>query len=241
MLRLGEQNIKGMYLGELEIKKAYLGEELVFDAVQTSRLPDGYTELEYIESTGAQYIDLEVLLSEKSSIEIDVTPLTLTSNAILGFFDRTGKTTSTYRFTIFYLDSYHGIRIGISYQGTSSTPSTSQLTNSVGSRISLLIDLKNKTIVGNGESAVLNTPTGFETTCPLYLFGTHRRFSGVSQSVNNMSKTRLYSCRIYNDEVLSHDYIPCVNPSGVICLYDSVDRKNLQNAGTGAFTAGPAV
>lgn len=46
---IGEDKIKSIYVGEQKIVKAYVGANLVFSAKKPSRLPDGYTELEYIQ------------------------------------------------------------------------------------------------------------------------------------------------------------------------------------------------
>lgn len=40
MLKLGAQNITGLYVGEATIKKAYLGEELVYSAGVTKEYQD---------------------------------------------------------------------------------------------------------------------------------------------------------------------------------------------------------
>lgn len=57
MIMLGGQKIAAMYAGAQKIAKAYAGENKLFgeDAVP-SRLPEGYTEVEYIETDGYSYI-----------------------------------------------------------------------------------------------------------------------------------------------------------------------------------------
>lgn len=65
MIKLGTQNISALRLGGQEIKKAYLGETLVLGAEKKpSRLPEGYTEVEYVHvdsqsgfDTGVQGVD----------------------------------------------------------------------------------------------------------------------------------------------------------------------------------------
>ena len=46
----------------------------------------------------------------------------------------------------------------------------------------------------------------------------------------------LYYCRIFDGDTLLRDYIPCINASGAVGLYDLVGRQFYGNAGTGAFT-----
>lgn len=47
---------------------------------------------------------------------------------------------------------------------------------------------------------------------------------------------KLYSLRIKNAGTTVRDFIPCINPSGGIGLYDLVGKQFYGNAGTGAFT-----
>lgn len=46
---IGENKIKAIYVGAQKIVKAYVGEKLVFSTKKSPRLPDGYTELEYVQ------------------------------------------------------------------------------------------------------------------------------------------------------------------------------------------------
>ena len=52
---------------------------------------------------------------------------------------------------------------------------------------------------------------------------------------------KLYSCQIYDNDTLVRDYVPCQKPDGTIGLWDDVNSVFYGNAGTGTFTAGPAV
>ena len=52
----------------------YYGSTLIWSAAPPSRLPAGYTELEYISSTssGGQYIDLNIKLYETLNTNYDI-------------------------------------------------------------------------------------------------------------------------------------------------------------------------
>ena len=43
-------------------------------------------------------------------------------------------------------------------------------------------------------------------------------------------------CRMFAGDNILRDYIPCINASGAVGLYDLVGRQFYGNAGTGAFT-----
>lgn len=52
----------------------------------------------------------------------------------------------------------------------------------------------------------------------------------------------IYSCRIYNNDVLIRDFVPAMRKSdNVVGLYDRVSGTFFTNAGTGSFIAGPVV
>ena len=46
----------------------------------------------------------------------------------------------------------------------------------------------------------------------------------------------LYSCQIYDNGTLVRDFVPCINGSGEVGLYDLVGKQFYGNAGTGVFT-----
>ena len=48
-------------------------------------------------------------------------------------------------------------------------------------------------------------------------------------------------CRIFENDVLIRDFIPCQTTDGDIGLWDDVNSVFYGNAGTGTFTAGPVV
>ena len=54
-------------------------------------------------------------------------------------------------------------------------------------------------------------------------------------------KAKLYSCQIYNNDVLIRDYIPCKDSNGIGCLFDLVEYKAYYNVGDGDFICGPDI
>lgn len=68
-------------------------------------------------------------------------------------------------------------------------------------------------------------------------------FGPSSGSAVTSIKAKLYSAQIYNGASLPliRDFVPCINPSGAVGLYDLVGAKFYGNAGTGVLSAGPAV
>lgn len=76
---------------------------------------------------------------------------------------------------------------------------------------------------------VANGTCSVNMTIPLYLFAQNE--GGAVE----FGKFKLYSCQMYDNDTLIRDFVPCVNPSGAIGLYDMVGKKFYGNAGTGVF------
>ena len=77
----------------------------------------------------------------------------------------------------------------------------------------------------------------FTTAWNMLMFQSYNNGNLYSQTTH----MRLYSCQIYDNGQLIRDYIPCIDPSGEVGLYDTVNGLFYGNDGTGVFTAGPEV
>ena len=58
-------------------------------------------------------------------------------------------------------------------------------------------------------------------------------------SNSNWAKYKVYSCKIWDNDIIQRNLIPAKNSSGILGLYDAVNNVFYTNAGTGTFTAGP--
>lgn len=205
----------------------------------TSRVPSTYQEVEYIESTGTQYIDIGLIANQDTGFEIDFIPY----NSLTTGWDGTTSTPGT----IFgsRLDS---IRNG--YQLTTWTNNskkghflfgtdTSNVDNirydaQMASNIRQHILFKNLILSNNGNNINV-TLYNFETPSTLLLFALNGE-NGVKEN----SIIRLYSFKLYNMDIIIRNYIP-VKKDNVVGLYDTVEQKFYTNQGTGSFIAGPNV
>lgn len=191
----------------------------------TSRLPEGYTELEYIESTGTQYIDTGVMPNQNTRVVADV--YTESTSAIKGIFGSRSSGTLN-GFCVWQLSN---TSVG-SYYGTLNNVVSM---STVGVR--LLID-KNKNITTvNGTETSVNTQT-FTGLMSVHLF-TVKQADGTFPYAHMVGK--FYSCQIWDNGTLVRDYVPCLNPSNEVGLYDIVNGVFYGNSGTGYFLPGPAV
>lgn len=208
------------------IKKLSKDTEWIFQFVPGPKLPSGYTELEYIQSSGTQYIDTGFKPSGNSGIVVD--------------YQQVG--------TIAYQDPLFGAR-----QSSNNTAFSMWLSSNVtypqygnvsydAKPISInnntrLIYKLDKGIASCGDKTVSFSQLSFTSSYNLVLFSVN---TGGTVDTRRISG-KLYNCKIYDNNEIVRDFIPCKNPSGVIGLYDTVNSQFYQNAGSGAFVAGPEI
>lgn len=187
-------------------------------------LPSGYKRLEYIQSSGTQYIDEGFKPNQDTRVVFDV-DWAPASTASWLFGCRTSNTAETYNFLTYsnkYRSDYNATTSGAE---TSSTPSGR-----------FIID-KDKNIT-KIDGVVVNTLTyaSFQCKYNMYLFANNN-----AGSVAGNTSAKLYSCQVYDNGTLVRDYIPCQTTAGEIGLWDDVNSVFYGNAGTGTFTAGPVI
>lgn len=192
------------------------------------KLPDGYVEVEYLESTGTQYINTEVHPSD-NSYRVALKFRYLVSHSGLSLFGN--STSRPYSVTVygsrptFYVGDQAGISVG---------PQTD-----IGVDYALDATASDGKVsaVWNGEEHTASYSKPFFTGRPVFVFGSN----GGGYLAEATGGYRLYYFRMYNDGALVRDFLPCISPEGMPGLYDLVDGKFYKNAGSGKFVTGPAI
>lgn len=180
-------------------------------------LPYGYSQVEYIESTGTQCIDTGIIPVPNIRIEVD---FLLTSAQSTGGIISAELSWPT---NLCSIDAW-AYRYGSKYQ--SHTLTANKL-------YSVVMD--NGVFTENGVT-VFTGSGAVSTTIPLTVFAVNR---GSSQ--NEFAKARLYSAKIATNGTVVRNFVPCLNPSGVPGLYDTVSGGFFGNIGSGTFLHGEIV
>ena len=190
-------------------------------------LPEGYTPLEYVQSSGTQYINSGYAPNQNTRVVADVQLMEQTTATVAFFGVRdTAAANSPNKFIAWSMTTGQSIRSD--YFGTSSNP-TSNI-SVVGKRIT--ID-KNRNICSFGETVLTNTLATGQCQNNMFLFAGNNE-----GKANYFGLIKLYSCQVYDNDNLIRDFIPCINAEGVVGLYDTVGAQFYGNAGTGEFIAG---
>jgi len=193
-------------------------------------------ELEFIESTGTQYIDTLLNSTTDGFCNFEISFQKTTTNTGVsdpGYNPPFGyKYASTARYGIWggtnssNTDLYAGIDV---YNFAVLSKDTSWHTVKVENGVAVTID-GTSTQIGSG------TVRG---NIGLFLFANITSSSGSSSYIVVPSK--ISYCKIWNTSgVLLRDYIAVITYDFVPCMYDRVSGAFFYNVGTGSFIAGPA-
>lgn len=179
-----------------------------------------YTELEYIESTGTQYIDTKYICSNDTKIEINFVISNFdTRNALFGVID-SNVGTGSYFYSWIYNKKLQ-LRFGAGGKTMSAELETGQRY--------VLIQGKQKASVNDVElGGWSNALTA--TTNSIFLMALRNNTAASYQF-----KGRIYSFKIYENDILVMDLTPVLDSSKVPCFYDKISNEFLYNKGTGKF------
>jgi len=197
----------------------------------------GYTQLEYIESTGTQYINTNYipLAADKFIMDFQTVSTTNAFEAIFGA--RQGS--YLYKAYCFFVRF-----AGSNYYRFSRSGAETLLNNGMYNK-RVTLTTQNKTASWtDGSTTYSGSTTGTVEDCTnaLFLFNLNTAGAGGAQVDISPSEIKLYSFEVVRDGSTIHKYIPMKRDSdGAIGLYDQINQVFLTNAGSGTFTPGPEI
>ena len=180
----------------------------------------GYTELEYIQCTGTQYINTEVLT--KDTLKCECKFKTTEKKMLFGARESSAKNGLIFGY-------FSGSNAYIGFGG----PTTQKATTieCADGNIHTVI-LSNTEYKIDGENQVEISRGSFTDQYEIYL--------GTWNNANTADARRfignIYYFKIYDNDTLIREFIPVVDKNGIVCMYDKVNEKFYYNAGTGEFS-----
>ena len=175
--------------------------------------------IEYLQSTGTQYISTNIIPDANTGIMLTITRLNNTDSYICGVRNDNGNTR-----WVLGCPNYSGYGSVIT---TSSYPAIN-IKYDVG-----LNYLNNKKFTIPLNNVETNLPTlPFTPTTDIRLFGS----SGVNASYTKWTG-KIYACKISQNNNIVMDLIP-VRIGNVGYMFDNISKKLFGNSGTGNFTLG---
>lgn len=180
--------------------------------------PSDYTKVEYIESSGTQYIDTGVLCADDMALEITWADTSAYSSKSL--FGCGHDNTKGY-FVVFQNSLYVG-------QGKIADLDISAL------------NVKHTLRVETTAAGILTYTLDGTSTTAAYTPSLDQLYTIHLLNQNPYTRYRsakLYSARIWKNGTLVRDFVPCANADNEVGLYDLREQKFYTNAGSGRFTA----
>lgn len=211
MLKLGTDKIGKMYLGSTEMAKAYIGSDLVYR--KSSALPYD-AEVEYLKSTGTQYIDTDVTPNQDIRLDFKFKNETKQNGKFL--FGSGSSSTDC-------------IRAYISEGGTWRFGGASYAVTLTGTSMRTITMDKTGVTVDGGHRSYTGTVGTFSSDVSIKIF--------AGATGNSAISTRIYYFQLRGDGILVRDLVP-VRCGTVGYMYDRVSGRLFGNAGTGDFVLG---
>ena len=205
---------------------------IVLEDSEQSGLPEGYTAVDYLQSSGEQWIEMGVAPNQntKAVLKIKINKF----DGINGFSligSRTAANSNDQFIT--YLDDYGDTRFLFRMDGQAQAISWTGLTTDKIYTVTLSgTEMKAELEDGTTVFSKTFSVSDFTSTVTMALF----RTKGVK--AGTYFQGRIYSCKHYSGDELIQDFVPCLDTEGVPCMFDFVSRNSFYNVGTGSFTWG---
>ena len=188
-------------------------------------IPQGFTRVEWIESTGEQYIDTGFTPNQDTRVVMYDIPMSVGSaSGDCGMFFGSGYPVQQKGFEAY---AFGGMITGV-YNGVQKDGSAV----SAGQRVVIDFNKNVCKITADGKVVLNHTFTAatFTSDVNLALFV-------IPRQNKYYGRVRSKSCQIYDNGTLVRDYIPCIDENGDANLWDDVEGALADKEGT--FVAGP--
>lgn len=246
----GDKEIVGLYKGPTEIIKRYKGSNLIYNVfkwlpysyeyiynslvpqyMNKSKIPEEYQEVEYIESTGTQYIDTGLVANTNITYNFSFQVQNNSKAKLFG--SRIGSFDSA--LAVYFNNSgLFTLNYGNSYEEPQGTFTATKII------VKSFIDDNRYKIYVNNQLG-LNFPISQSFYSGNMYFGSYNN-NGSPAVSSQTEELKLYYCKIYDNNTIVRDFIPCYRKSdNVIGLYDRANNAFYTNAGTGTFLKGAEV
>ena len=190
-------------------------------------LPNGYTQLKYLKSTGTQYINTGYIYGSNSDFSTEMY-FTNATGQLCGAVDDNAR---------IVLAKGGGKLFFARYNGNLGAPSISSASYyyKLSTHGAILTATYTRTDGNEYTGTLDNSAHDFDgTTIPFYLFG--RNENGSATLPSGTLNIKFFSFFENGSTVMN--LIPCLDSNGTPCMFDTVKRKTFYNAGTGDFLWG---
>lgn len=193
-------------------------------------LPKEYQQVEYLESTGTQWIDTNYIPNSNTSIKLS---FQITKSQVAGIIGsgEEWNTVDNFIFGPAYGDCFWG------YAGGANNIRLWQGNYNFTDTYNVYMDVTKFIVESNNVeyTAITNKTEIINPTRSIHIF----KANTANDTLKNGSSIKLFKTEIYENNILIQNYIPCYRKSdNVAGMYDLVSGEFFTNAATGSFIVG---
>ena len=178
-----------------------------------------YTELEYVQSSGSQYVDTQFKPNQDTSVTADF-QLRSASAWQCVFGTRVGANTASYSLW------HSGSVFGFYYASANAS-----FSNLVATDRHVVVATKN-IATADGESKVSLAYSNFTANYSLCFFAVN-----TAGTIENFAYMDLHTGQVYDNGTPARDYVSYLHPAGIPGLWDKVNRRFYASATTTDFVS----
>lgn len=218
-------NASKVMLGSTEASAMYIGSTLIWQQ-SSSSLPFGYTKLQYISSTGTQYIDLGCTLSDTTDLVTIWTKFNIKNNV--------GNNAAVMINSTRQSDPWPGWLICLNNNAANIQIYRGKVNNQGSFQA-----VPRQTVYETSDSGLVigSMQSGYTHNFSTTLFC----LKDISGNYLQYAVADMYYLKIQKGNTIIKDLIPCIDPNNVVGLYDLVSRTFYSSPNGAAFVAGPTV
>jgi len=194
-------------------------------------IPDNYTRLKYIESTGTQYINTGITPTTNTGIDMTYCYNQVDANSfagVCGIYKGTNPRTD-----VMLITTSSGKTNGTLFYAHKGATASTGITVVQNELYNVKINWLNNSLIKYGNTDVTISGGSIETGV-MHLFGRKSMTTGNY----DYGCARIYSCRFSQNNTVSHHFVPCLDDNNIPCFYDVINKQTYYNEGTGVFIYG---
>lgn len=205
-LFLGVDGLERIYLADNKIKKAFLGDSQIF--------PAPLTIVEYIQSTGEQFIDTGIIPTANTRVVAKFQMVNTPKEEYAGMFGAQIDSSNTFGFTFTN-------KRNVGFKAGSGDYMNYKTTGAVSGDV-YEVDCSFNSLVINGSTFTSANTWSKTMDESIYIFA---RNAAGEVLTDTRTLARLYYFKIYEGETLVRDYLPAIDNKGIPGLYDREAQK----------------
>lgn len=193
-----------------------------------ANIPNEYEEVEYLESTGTQYIDTGINVNTTTSrYETKINPSSVSGT--MGIFGtRNNSMASQSSMNVFI--------IGGTFRLDWLSGNGNYNVRNISTNTEYTISITRGLATINNVNYTSGETISIDSLYPFYVGS----FNNVGSVFSTGFSGKIYYSKLYNNNILVFDGVPCYRKSdNEIGMYDLVSNTFFTNAGTGNFIVGP--